>query len=107
MFVGPSWQRYHIVVAPRASSVADPQLDLTPRLQQWTKTALHHHENGDNGKATQILKRMLISAPGHSDSWHLFGLLRHMQGHSAYGAACMRVAIDQVMRQQSAASALF
>ena len=36
MNVGPSWKRYHIVVAPKIPEIADPTLDLMPRLNEWT-----------------------------------------------------------------------
>ena len=46
--------------------------------------------------ATNVLKRILVSAPGHAESWHLLGLLRHSQGYSKYGALCIEVAVRQV-----------
>ena len=76
-------------------SIADPMIDLTPKLNAWTKKALNYHKEGSNAQATNVFKRILMSAPGHTDSWHLLGLLRHKQGYSTFGAACIEVAIQQ------------
>ena len=93
MNVGPSWIRYHLVIHPKAGIHATSTQLSTLIQKKGIQTSLSLYNQGDLIPATNILRRVLVSAPSHAESWHLLGLLRHRQGYSEYGASCVNEAV--------------
>jgi tetratricopeptide (TPR) repeat protein len=67
--------------------------NLVPPIARWFGAALAHQRGGRAADAERVCREILSVDPGHAQTLHLLGLIKHQRGRSDEGIEHIRTAI--------------